>query len=80
MIQISIYLTSCLLLGLAFLVWRARPASTTNRLFSVLTLVIAIWSFSIASMLSGGNLFFASRLPFAAASRLRKNPSFDVGS
>ena len=68
MIQISIYLTSCLLLGLAFLVWRARPASTTNRLFSVLTLVIAIWSFSIASMLSGGNLFFASRLPFAAAS------------
>src|SRR5262245_2094536 len=68
MIQISIYLTSCLLLGLAILVWRARPASATNRLFSVFTLLIAIWTFSIASMLSGGNLFFASRLSFAAAS------------
>ncbi len=68
MIQISIYLTSCSLLGLAFLVWRARPASATNRLFSVFTLFIAIWSLSIASMLSGGNLFFASRVPFAAAS------------
>ncbi len=67
MIQISIYLTSCSLLGLAFLVWRARPASATNRLFSVFTLFIAIWSLSIASMLSGGNLFFASRVPFAAA-------------
>jgi len=68
MIPVSIYLTSCLLVGLAFLVWRARSASATNRLFSVFTLLIAIWTFSIASMLSGDNLFFAPRLPFAAAS------------
>jgi len=68
MIQVSIYLISCSLLGLAFLVWRARPSSATNRSFSVYTLFIAIWSFAIASMQSGGHLNLASRLTFAAAS------------
>src|SRR5438093_3217430 len=68
MIQVSIYLISCSLLGLAFLVWRARPSSATNRSFSVYTLFIAIWSFAIASMQSGGHLHLASRLTFAAAS------------
>src|SRR5881628_793598 len=68
MIQVSIYLISCSLLGLAFLVWRARPSSATNRSFSVYTLFITIWSFAIASMQSGGHLNLASRLTFAAAS------------
>ena len=68
MIQISLYLVACLVLGLALLVWWARPDSATNRLFGVFTLVIAVWAFGIAFMQSGTNLGFAARLTFAAAS------------
>jgi len=68
MIQISLYLVACLVLGLALLVWWARPDSATNRLFGVFTLVIAVWAFGIAFMQSGSNLGFAARLAFAAAS------------
>src|SRR2546428_14143188 len=55
-------------MGLALLVWRARPASATNRLFGVFTLVIAVWVLGIATMQSAVNLDFAARLTFAAAS------------
>src|SRR2546428_11161682 len=55
-------------MGLALLVWRARPASATNRLFGVFTLVIAAWALGIATMQSAANLDFAARLTFAAAS------------
>src|SRR2546425_1405981 len=68
MIQISHYLVSALVMGLALLVWRARPASPTNRLFGVFTLVIAVWVLGIATMQSAVNLDFAARLTFAAAS------------
>src|SRR5207245_7607907 len=68
MIQISHYLVSALVMGLALLVWRARPASATNRLFGVFTLVIAVWVLGIATMQSAVNLDFAARLAFAAAS------------
>ncbi len=68
MIQFSHYLVAALVLGLALVVWRARPSSPTNRLFGVFTLVIAVWVFGIASMHSAVNLGFAARLTFAAAS------------
>jgi two-component system nitrogen regulation sensor histidine kinase GlnL len=68
MIQTSHYLVSALVMGLALLVWRARPTSATNRLFGVFTLVISIWVFGIATMQSAVNLDFAARLTFAAAS------------
>src|SRR5437899_3165182 len=67
MIQISLYLVSCLVLGLALTVWRARPDSATNRFFGVFTLVTAVWVFAIAYMQSATNLEFAARLTFAAA-------------
>src|SRR2546425_9382902 len=68
MIQISLYLVSCLLLGLGILVWWARPDSATNRSFGVFTLVVAVWAFGIAFMQSSASVNFAARLPFAAAS------------
>src|SRR3989442_1890003 len=68
MIQISHYLVSALVMGLALLVWRARPATPTSRLFGVFTLVIAVWVLGIATMQSAVNLDFAARLTFAAAS------------
>src|SRR2546422_7807301 len=74
MIQISHYLVSALVMGLALLVWRARPASPTNRLFGVFTLVIAVWVLGIATMQSAVNLDFAARLSFAAASLI--SPTF----
>src|SRR5256712_2353891 len=55
-------------MGLALLVWGARPASPTNRLFGVFTLVIAVWVLGIATMQSAVNLDLAARLTFAAAS------------
>src|SRR3989442_2957724 len=68
MIQISHYLVSALVMGLALLVWRARPATPTSRLFGVFALVIAGWLLGIATMQSAVNLDFAARLTFAAAS------------
>jgi PAS domain S-box-containing protein len=68
MIQFSHYLVAALVLGLALVVWRARPNSATNCLFGVFTLVIAVWVFGIASMQSAVNLALAARLTFAAAS------------
>jgi hypothetical protein len=68
MIQISLYLVACLVLGLALLVWKARPESATNRFFGVFTFVIAAWVYGIASMQSGTNLVFSARLTFAASS------------
>jgi len=76
MIQISHYLVSALVMGLALLVWRARPASATNRLFGVFTLVIAVWVLGIATMQSAVNLDFAARLTFAAASLIP--PTFSL--
>ena len=68
MIQLSHYVVAALVLGLALVVWHARPTSPTNCLFGIFTLVIAVWVFGIASMQSVANLHFAARLTFAAAS------------
>src|SRR4030095_10789729 len=68
MTQFSHYLVAALVLGLAIVVWRARPSSATNRLFGVFTLVIAVWVLGIASMRSTINPYFRAPLSSAAAS------------
>ncbi len=67
MTQVSFYMISASVLGLALLVWRARPSSASNRFFAVFTLGIAVWIFAIAFMQSATNFEFAARLPFAPA-------------
>ncbi|PYM90548.1 MAG: hypothetical protein DME04_22390 [Candidatus Rokuibacteriota bacterium] len=68
MIQVSLYLVSCLVLGLGLLVWRARPDSQTNRSFGALTLLGAIWAFGVALFHSGTNFSLWAPLAFGAAS------------
>ena len=68
MIQVSLYLVSCLVVGLGLLVWRARPDSQTNRAFGALTLLGAIWSFGVAFFHSGNNFSLWAPLAFGAAS------------
>ena len=66
MIQLSLYLVACLVLGLGLLVWHARPESPTNRSFGALGLLSAIWVFGVAFFHSGTDLSFWAPLAFAA--------------
>ncbi len=66
MIQLSLYLVACLVLGLGLLVWHARPESPTNRSFGAFGLLSAIWVFGVAFFHSGTDLSFWAPLAFAA--------------
>ena len=68
MIQIVLYLVSCMVLGLGLLVWRARPDGSTNRSFGACTLLGAIWISGVGFFHSGTNLSSWAPLAFAAAS------------
>jgi two-component system nitrogen regulation sensor histidine kinase GlnL len=70
MISTSLYLVSCLVLGLGLLVWRARPASRTNQSFGAFTLLSALWILGVAFFHSGTNLSFWAPVGFAASSLL----------
>src|SRR5262249_23698502 len=56
MIQVSLCVVSCLVLGLGLLVWRARPEAPSNRSFGAFTLFSAIW-------VLGVGLFYAETIP-----------------
>src|SRR5882724_937733 len=68
MIQISLCLTSLMILGLGLLVWRARPEAPTNRSFGAFTFFSAFWILGVGFFYSGTNLTFWATLAFAAAS------------
>jgi PAS domain S-box-containing protein len=70
MIQISLYLVACLVLGLGILVWRSSPRSRTNQSFGAFVFLISIWILGVAFFHSGTNLSFWAPLAFAAAGLL----------
>jgi PAS domain S-box-containing protein len=67
-IQASLCLVSCLVLGLGILVWRARPEAPAHRSFGAFTLFSAIWILGVGLFYSGGNLVFWAATAFAGAS------------
>ena len=68
MIQISLCLVSCMVLGLGLLVWRARPEAPSNRSFGAFTLFSAIWILGVGLFYSETNLVFWATTAFAGAS------------
>lgn len=68
MIQISLCVVSCMVLGLGILVWRARPEAPSNRSFGAFTLFSAVWISGVALFYSGGNLVVWATMAFAGAS------------
>jgi histidine kinase-like protein len=68
MIQMSLCLVSCMVLGLGLLVWRARPEAPSNRSFGAFTLFSAIWILGVGLFYSETNLVFWATTAFAGAS------------
>ena len=68
MIQISLCLVSCMVLGLGLLVWRAQPEAPSNRSFGAFTLFSAIWILGVGLFYAETNLVLWATTAFAAAS------------
>lgn len=68
MIQVSLCLVSCMVLGLGFLVWRARPEAPSNRSFGAFSLFSAIWILGVGLFYGEANLVFWAMTAFAGAS------------
>ena len=68
MIQVSLCVVSCLVLGLGLLVWRARPEAPSNRSFGAFTLFSAIWVLGVGLFYAETNLLLGAMTAFAGAS------------
>jgi PAS domain S-box-containing protein len=68
MIQLSLYIVSCVVFGLSLLVWLARRENSTNRSFALFTVSVGFWVLGVAAFQSSPNLNFWGRFAFAAAS------------
>jgi len=68
MIQVSLCLVSCMVLGLGILVWRARPDAPSHQSFGAFTLFSAVWIWGVGLFYSGENLLFWATTAFAGAS------------